>query len=511
MRQKKTILNSIFGVITLFIITLLSFVLSKFFIQNLGIQYNGLNGIFSNVIAILSITELGIAGSINFALYKPIFEKDYEKVASYMLFFKKAYKVIGIIVLSLSFIISIIIPFLIKDSNFSSQYIRTVFIIYALNSSISYFLSYNRSLFYAYQENYYITLIDFIFRLIKTFLQLYLLIKFKNYILFLIINIVATLLNNLTIRLLARKKYKNILIEPKALDKKSKNMIFSSIKSLGIIQLMSASINFTDNIIISSLIGITTAGFFVNYNMIITHLSAVINTIFNGIGASLGNLIAENNKSRITIVLYNLEYLGFFISLTCTICLLFLTQPFIANIWLGKDFLLSPIFLAILIVNLYLSIHRQTINYYLRMSGNFKDIVIPITIEAIINLILSLILAKKIGLIGVIIGTLISNLIGFILTSNKYNKHIERSSIIYWKKQFEFLVITILDIYIVNIITTIIKSSNNLINFIILFLVSLLVSFITIIFKILKDDKLDVFQNIINKYYHRRNNEINKG
>lgn len=509
MRLKKTTINLTVGISTLVITTLLSFVLSKVFITNLGIEHNGLNGIFNNIIAILSITELGIAGSINFALYKPIFDKDYEKIASLMNFFKKTYRIIGILILIFSLFVTTFIPILIKDSNFNHGYIRLVFMIFAINSSISYFYSYNRSLFYANQENYYVTIIDFIFKTLKTFMQLYLLIKFQNYVLFLSINIIFTFLNNITINFLAKRIHSEIVIGSNELDKTSKKEIFAYVKNLSIVQIMSTFINFTDNIIISSLIGISTVGLFINYNMIITQLNAVINTIFHGIGASLGNLLAENQKNRTNAVLYNLEYLGFFISSFCTICLTFLTQPFISNIWLGRQYLLSLPFLIIIITNLYLSIQRQLINYYLRMSGHFKEVVFPIIIEAIVNLIVSIILALAIGLIGVVIGTLISSIIGYILTSVQYNKYIEQKNSVYWSRQLKFLITTLINIFIINLIISNIVITNSILNFIALGFICVIISGITILFFILRNDRLDIYKNILNKLIKKSKYEPN--
>ena len=88
MRTKNSSKNIIFGIMSLIITALLGFALSKVFLNNLGLEYNGLNGVFNNIINILAITELGIAGAINYNLYKPIAEKDYEKISSIMVIYK---------------------------------------------------------------------------------------------------------------------------------------------------------------------------------------------------------------------------------------------------------------------------------------------------------------------------------------------------------------------------------------------------------------------------------------
>ena len=263
MRLKNSSINSLVGVITLFILAIFGFVVTKIFVANLGVEFNGLNGLFTNIISILSITELGLGSAISFNLYKPLIDNDTEKIKSIMLFFKKCYKIIGITIFSLSLVVSLFIPYIIKESTLSPNYIRFIFLLFAFNSSISYFFSYRRCLFYADQKEYINTLIDFLMKLVKHVLQIIVLIYFKSFVVFLLVNIIVTFINNIFIYFKSIRSYPNITVRDASRDREVEKLIINSVKSLAIIQVLNSFISFTDNIIISAVISISVAGLFI--------------------------------------------------------------------------------------------------------------------------------------------------------------------------------------------------------------------------------------------------------
>lgn len=499
MRLKKTSINSIVSIISLIITVLTSLILSKYFLKYFGIEYNGLNGLFNNIVSILSITELGIAGSISYALYKPIYENDIKKISQLINFFKKSYQIIACVILGISVILSFIVPVLVKNSSFSDYYIRIVFILFSLSTIVSYFFSYNRTLLYAYQNNYFVSIVDFIFKLLKTIIQIFLMIKFQNYVLFLIFNIFITFANNYVIHIIAKIKYPEIKVSKEPIADETKNELFSTVKTLAIIQILSVSINYTDNVIISSVIGISTTGLFTNYYLIYSQLNSFISIIFNSVGASLGNLLAENNKRRIKEVMYNFEYLGFFLGSFCSICLYFLIQPFISDIWLGKEYLLPASISLIMVCNLYISINRQAIIYYLRLSGNHNYLIKPTLVESIVNIVISLSLAYLIGLNGVLVGTLVSAIISHFLSVRHYNRFVEQRPSKYWLRQLLFLGVTLIEGSVIYIISGIVKITNPIISFLFTGIICVVITWLVILFVILKNKKLDIFIRILKR------------
>lgn len=439
MRTKKSILNIIVGVVSLVITTALGFILSKIFIENLGIEKNGLNSVFTNIMAILSISELGIAGAINYNLYKPILKKDYEHISIIMTFYKKCYKVIGLFILGLSIVMSFFISGFIKNATVSNQYIMIAFLIFSLNTIVTYFLAYARNLFYGFQQAFITSIIDFVVKIIKTILQIYLIIHYQNYFLYLGVNVFFDFLSNIIIYFYCRKKYPEVSFNVKNRDKELEKKVFNDVKSLSVIQITNAVINFTDTIIISKFVGIIETGLFANYKMITTQLTNFINTIFNGLGASIGNLLAEDNRGRIRTILVYLQYFCFFIGVVCFIGIMVFTQPFI-TLWIGEKFLLPFTIVALIATNLYINIQRQVITYYLRTGGHHQKMVILVIVEALLNFIISMVLVFKWGIAGVLVGTVISAIFGYFANSILLYKIYQFNYVPYVVRQIKFLI-----------------------------------------------------------------------
>ena len=498
MRIKNSIRNTVSSIASIVILTVLGFVSTKYFIKYLGVEYNGINGTFTNILSILAITELGLGGAITYNLYKPIAEKNYKKISSIMTFYKNCYRVIGIIIYTLSLITSIFIQIFLKDTTFSVNYIRFLFILFAINTSISYFFSFNRNLFYAYEQNYIVTVIDFIVRTIKIILQIISLILWKNYILFLLINIFFTFLANFIIHLYAKKIYKNISYKSECKDVETEKEVFKYVKSYAVIQLLVASINFTDSLIVSSFINVIVAGLYFNYNLIFSQVNRIINSFFNSIGASIGNLVVENNKNKIKIIFLNMEYLCFFMAMFCVACFTFLTEPFI-KLWIGPEYLLPFSTLLVLVFNFYSNIHRQPINYFLSGNGMFKEMIKPLFIESILNLVISIVLAIKIGLIGVFIGTAISAIAGWIYTSILINRKNEMPVGKYFIRQIIFLSATILELIVLKLIFMIYLPSSLLIQIIYIFIICCILSGFTILVVLFKNEKVEYLKDLFIK------------
>lgn len=483
MRTKKAYKNTLYGILSLFVLSLFSLILSRVILLNLGVEYNGLNGVFTNILSILSISELGVAGAISYSLYKPILDNNVNEVSKLMTFFKKFYIKIGLFIFLASVVISLFVPLLIKNSTFDYSYISFVFIIFSINTSISYFFSYNRTLFYAKQDNYYVLKIDFYIKVIKTLVQIFMLYLTKNYIVFIFTNIIFTFINNYSIHLLAKKMYPEVILYGEKIDKETKANIFKIVRDLAVIQVLSVAINFIDNIVVSSIISISAAGLFVNYNLIYLQIQSIINVCFySGLGASLGNLIAEGVKEKIDKVTYKIEYLTFFLASFLTIGTYFLLQIFLGGIWLGDEYLLSNTFAVLVAINVYVYTIKQPLNYYLRLSGNNKDLLLPLSIESLLNLVLSLLLAVSYGVTGVVTATLISGVSSYLLMSINYNKKLLKSNYLFLRRQFLFLIFFILQIVLSYIVLSILVIENVVIEF---FVVGSIVALINIMCSII--------------------------
>lgn len=416
MRTKKATVNILFGFLGMLVTTFMGFISSSLFARNLGVEISGLNNLLLNIVSFLSVTELGIAGAINFNLYKPVAEKDYDTVSKIMTFYRKCYTIIGTVIAVVALIMSPFVRYLIKDTTLSNLYIQTTFLLCAANSVLSYFLAYNRNLLYAFQDNYLSSLVDLCFRIFFTALQIVSLIKLQNFHLHLFLNLIYTLITNIIITAVTKKRYSKVNTSCKSKDKKLERKVMSDVKSLAVIQVGSAMINFTDSIIISKAIGIIIAGMYSYYATLIQILTNLINTVFSNLGASIGNLLAEDEKNNIRRVFDILTHFCFILGLILASGMGNAVEPFIV-FWVGKEFVIDYSVVFILAVNFYIMVQRQVVTYFLRTGGHHRLLVRPLIIEAVINLVISIILAVKVGLIGVFIGTVVSAIVGWILNS----------------------------------------------------------------------------------------------
>ena len=198
MKQSRlyySIMNSSISTLVFFLKLIMQFVVRTFFIRYLGVTYLGLNGLFTNVLSILSLAELGIGTSIVYSMYKPIAVGDKEEINALMDLYKKAYHFIGVGVAVIGVSIIPLFPYISGDYSISNQFIL-YYLLYLSNSVLSYFFTYKRSLLIAHQRTYIVNLNDFIFLLLSNVFQIYLLIHYKSFSLYLIVQLVFTLLGN---------------------------------------------------------------------------------------------------------------------------------------------------------------------------------------------------------------------------------------------------------------------------------------------------------------------------
>lgn len=493
MRTKKSIINILVGTISLLFTTILGFVNSRYFVLNIGVETSGINSVFTNVIAIMSVTELGIAGAINYNLYKPIHDKDYDKVSQIMSFYKKCYIIIGTIILVISLITSNYIHFFIEKTTINRQYIQATFILCSLSTVLSYFLAYYRNLFYAFQDNYITLIVDSAIRVITLLVQLYVLIYCKSYVLYLIVNLLSSVTSNVIIAVVSKRRYKGVTLKRSIRDKRLERKVLKDVKSLAVIQITSALINFTDSLIISKLLGVLIAGVYSYYAQIINILTNFINTIFNSLGASIGNLLAEDEKRRIENILQILMYVCFFIGIFIASGMINAFQPLIV-FWIGKDFLIDYSIIFVLGVNFYILVQRQVVSYYLRTGGYHEHLVLPLVIEALINLILSIVLADRIGLLGVFVGTMVSAMFGIIQNSYVLYKIYSLKYSEYLKKEILWFVLFVTETIATHyLIETINLEINLFIEFIVTGVISVLFPIIIIILTVVTNSLIRTF------------------
>lgn len=406
-RIKNTLRNTVVGIGGQFFTYCLTFIYRTVFIYVLGASYLGVQGLFGNILSMLSLAELGIGNAIIFSLYKPLAKKDEQTVSALMNFYAKAYRIIGIVVATLGIGLIPFIDILIKDKP-GIPNITFIYLLFLLDAVFSYFFAYKKSIIIADQKGYINTLNTNVFSLLRIFVQIFLLIQTKNFILVLIIQVIFTLLSNISISLKADKLYPFLNRNKNSkLDIENRKDLIKKIRALMYHQFGSVAVLSTDNLLISAYVGLYYVGLYANYVMIINIIGSIIRQFTESIMASIGNLTSKESIDKAKSTFNLLTLINYWIYAFCSISIFTLLNPFI-TLWIGKEYLFNIEVVAILVLNFYLTGMRQNVLSFRNSLGLFWNDRYKPLIEAIINLVVSIILVKQYGIAGIFLGTLVS-------------------------------------------------------------------------------------------------------
>ena len=295
---------------------LLNFIGRTFFIRLLSIEYLGVNGLFSNILSLLSLAELGVGTAITYMMYKPIAEDDRVKVAAYNQLYKKIYNCIGVFILVTGLSLTPIIYKLIKEPPQISESIYIIYALFVINTAISYFYTYKRSLLIAHQKEYVNNQNIILFAIIKDVVLIALLYAFRSYYIYLTAQIVITFISNVVIsrktdkifpEITSMSKQKIPASEIKTIIKNTLAMVCHKIGSV--------VVSGTANIFISYFVGLATVGVYSNYVMISTAALQIVGKGVNSLTASFGNLVATSSQQNILNVFKRVYFINFILSL----------------------------------------------------------------------------------------------------------------------------------------------------------------------------------------------------
>lgn len=403
--------NMLFSLMSTIFTMILTFVNRTIFIHTLGLNYLGLNGLFTNVLSFLSIAELGIGTAISYSLYKPLAIKNDIKIASYLNLFRISYKIIGVVITIIGLcLIPFLNIFVNLDSSVSINY-TTIYLLFLANTVLPYFFfGYKSSLLYADQKAYIVSKVDLVCNTVMIIIQFLVLLIFKNYYIYLIIGILTVTIKNYILSYKVNNLYPVVknskLIK---LTKEEKRNLGKNVFSLSLTKISGVIYGSTDNIIISTFINTITVGLYSNYTMIINMIKSLISSVFNALTASVGNLNAEDNKEYLYVVFNRLNFINFWLYGFLFICINNLINVFII-VWVGETAVFSP--RVVLLISLMFLIPglNNVINIYKDACGLYWQTKYRALATAVVNLVVSLVLVQYIGIEGVFIGTIIAYL-----------------------------------------------------------------------------------------------------
>lgn len=408
--------NIFFGTLGNLFSVLLGLISRTVFIKTIGITYLGVSGLYANILSVLSLAELGISTAMNYSLYKPIATKDKEKIKTIMQLYKKLYNCIAIIIGVLGVSLIPVLKYLIKDpGDISFQEITLYYCIFLFNTVTTYLVSYKYSLTYAEQKDYIQSNIQVIVSFITLLIQIFVLVLYKNFLIYLLIGSIIGIIEKICVSLYFRRLYpylseksnsKLTMVEKKELKKNAIALIYHKIGDI--------SINQTDNILISFFISISTVGILSNYNIIITSIIGFINTMFYSVISGFANLIITESKERQYLLFKVYRFMGFWIYGMAILFLSILLTPFV-TLWLGSEVTVSRTIVLLIMIDYYLKGHILVINNFKVAAGIFDADKYIAIIQGVVNLIASIILLKLIGLPGIFLGKIIIGLMAEII------------------------------------------------------------------------------------------------
>ena len=388
---------------------LINFVVRRVFTQTLTQEYLGLNGLFADILKMLSLAELGFGGSILFSLYKPVAEGDTGKIKSLMQLYRKAYHIIAVVVLAVGLSLTPFLDFFVREMP-DIPHIEWIYILNIINSAVSYLFIYKSSLLYVYQQRYVQTIIATAVGFVTGLVQIAVLVLTHDYFFYLGTTICSTLAQNLILTFQTDRMYPYLRekdIEPLPAEDVRiirRNVLASIFHKFGTVVVYG-----TDNVLMAKFVSVAAVGIYSNYTMIRSALKSFVGLLYGAITASLGNLNAVETIEKKRAAFDHFYFFSAWLFGWMSICLLWLYNPFIA-LWLGEDYLFPMEIVLLIVVLFYMDNMRQpALNSRDTMGLFWYDRYKPLA-EAVINLVASILLAQRIGIAGVLLGTLISTL-----------------------------------------------------------------------------------------------------
>ena len=453
-RTEYSYLNILAGVGGYSVSVILSMFNRMVFARTLPADYLGINGLFTNILSMLSLAELGIGGAIVYALYKPLAEDDHEKVASIVQLFGKAYTIIGSVIFVIGLCLTPFLTLIIGEHPEIPENLYLIFVLFLFNTASSYFFTYRSTLLTAAQQNYYNTGINYLVLAVQEVIQAVYLLLTHEYIDYLIIQVIGGLTYNIIISKIAIKKHPYIVCKSiKPLSKEESHKIFKDVRDLTIYKISGLLVNSTDNILITFFNGLATTGIASNYTLLVNTLNSLLAQIFNGLTASIGNHNASEPVEKRYQMFNFLNLMNFWIFGWAALGIYFCSSDLV-QLCFGEKYVLSNEIPFVMSLNFFTVGMMNAVWTYKHTLGLFHYGRFIQFFTGILNIVFSVLLGTYWGLFGILFATFIARL----FTSLWYDPYavfkygFQKSVSIYMKKIIKYLVILMCSAFLCHIL-----------------------------------------------------------
>lgn len=503
MRKNKAIKNILANLLYYCMNSILGLVGRKIFCDCLTADLVGLNGLLTSIISMLSLAELGLGTAIGYQLYRPLAEQDNKKVASIMKFFKKTYRILGSCIFAMGICMLPFLDLFLDNNEMSMSYIYTIYFIFLFDTVISYFFSYRRVLLSSDQSEFETKCIDIVVLIFSVAFQCLTLITTGSYILYLLVRIVCVLIGNIYTYIYVGKKYP--FIKEKKIEKlgaEDKRLLVNDVKALSIIRIAIYCVSGTDNLLLSSFVGLQAVAIYSNYSLIILTVTNIFGNIFSSITANLGNFVITENKNNVYALYKKILFVNFVIATYMAVAMLTVFNYFI-QVWVGEKYLWPIWIVAILVLNNYMSMIRKSTEAFRCAAGLFAPkplLKYVVLFEGLINIFSSIFLVKVFGLgvSGIFLGTSISTLVStvivpWIVYSYLFNKKLKD----YFKLFLQYFIVMLILSFISYYLMDVLKTGMQLFNVCSAIIISFITTFVGITILYGKSDEYIYWKDLL--------------
>ena len=427
-RTKNSFLNAASSFGGQFLTIILKFVTRTIFIQTLGVEYLGINGLFVDILTMLSLTELGLDTAMNYRLYKPVAEKNERTIRIYLKFYKNAYRVIGLVIFILGLLLIPSLRFLIKDyDNLATLGINAtlVFLLYLMQSVASYlFFAYKSVVVRIYQKEYILNLVSYIIIIATNAAQIAVLLIWKNFVAYVALFLVFAVLQNFIYAIITQRLFPKLFIKEK--DSLSWAEIKNLIKDCGalfVYKVNGVVIKASNNLILSAFIGLSIVGLYSNYLLFYMTIRTVFAQLYKAVKASMGNLYATSNVEQQYFFFEITNYITAILYGTAAVGIAVVADELI-SVWIGNDFIIARPFALLIGIEIFFVGINSNLGQIRSITGVFRQMWYRPLMGIVINLVVSIVLVQFIGIYGVIIGTISAQILtNFMIDPSVIHKH----------------------------------------------------------------------------------------
>lgn len=405
-RIQKSAKNAKYGLSSQILYLALMFVVRYVMIRYLGIMAVSLNGLFTQILGMLSLAEMGVGLAASYHLYSPLAKGDKEKVSAIMNLLRRAYYGIAGFIAATGLVLLPWIQYLVKDVDVPLSYLRIVYLMFLVSTSVSYLGSYKALLLSADQNAYVSSRISLLVRTLCSVAEILLIIVARNFLLYLICEILYQVIYNIAVCVTVNRCYP-YLDKKKELSKPEKQAFFHDIRQIFVGRVSNKVLNSTDNILLSTIVSTISVGVYSQYSMFANGFLRLFSALNEAIVGSVGNILVSEDKCKVADSLRHADYLFFVTALFCGGCFYTAVNPFFHAI-IGQKYVISQPVLFLIVFNMIFEIMKMPLWTYYTAAGMFNSDQYISLAGCILNIISSIILGKLMGMAGIFLGTLLS-------------------------------------------------------------------------------------------------------